>query len=169
MHWIAERGARVILLVAILPAFVAAAAVALFTLALAAQRTWEAGRSLAEGELSSTTLKTEFVGLVSLTLTSVVFYLVAMGLLSLFVAPGIRTRGLHVRSLADLEVKVMNVIVVVLATTFLERFTETADGAELLRLAAALALVVGAILGFQLALRGRIEQGGELSVDSDHG
>ena len=155
MNRFAAQGLRVALIAFIMRALIAAATVALFTLALTVQRTWDAGRALADGELTSTTLKIDFLGLVSLTLTSVVFYLVAMSLLSLFVAPTFRVRGLHVRSLADLEVKVLNVVVVILATTFLERFRSSSDGTETLMFAGALALGVVAILGFQVVLRGR--------------
>ncbi len=158
-----ERLARLIPIVASVPAFLAAASVALLTLGLAIQRASEAARDLFQGDLTTTTLKTDFLGLVSLTLTSVVFYLIAVGMISLFIAPSFHVRGLHVKSLVDLEVKVMNVIVVVLATTFLERFISSNDAGQLLRLGGALAIVVTAIIAFQVLLL----RGGESTAAGD--
>lgn len=148
-----ERMAKFVPVVATLPAFLAAAAVALFTLGLACQRVYEAGRDLLQGDLSTTTLKSEFLGLVSLTLTSVVFYLIAVGMVELFVSPKFKVLGAHVKSLNDLEMKVLNVIIVVLATTFLERFIAAKDGNEIMKLGAAMAIAIAAIIAFQLLLR----------------
>jgi len=45
--------------------------------------------------------------------------------------------------------KVVSVVIVILATTFLERFTENRDSRAMLELAAALALTIPALVLFQ--------------------
>ncbi|MFN0096026.1 MAG: YqhA family protein [Dehalococcoidia bacterium] len=153
MNALASWTSRLILVIAVVPAILSAAAVALLTLGLSAKKSWDATEKLFDGKLTTTAVKTDFVGLVSLTLTSVVFLLVGLGLYSLFIAPQFRMRGLHVQSLADLEIKILNVIVVVLATTFLERFTSGVPASELMRFAVGVAIVTTVVLAFQLVLR----------------
>ena len=94
-------------------------------------------------------MKTEFLGIASLILQSVVFYLVGIGLYVLFVGPVNVHGALVPRSLADLEIKVVSVVIVILATTFLERFTGNGDTRETLELAAALTIVVPSLVLFQ--------------------
>ena len=67
----------------------------------------------------------------------------------LFVGPATVHAPFAPRSLADLEIKVLSVVIVILATTFLERFTEKSPGTEKLEMAGALALAIPAIVLFQ--------------------
>ena len=82
-------------------------------------------------------------------LKAVVFYLVGVGLYSLFIAPLNITVALGVETLTDLESKVLSVIVVIMATTFLEHFIQWKEPLQTLQFGAALALVVVALVLFQ--------------------
>jgi uncharacterized membrane protein YqhA len=90
-----------------------------------------------------------FLEIVSVMLKAVVFYLIGVGLYSLFIAPLNLASSLGVESLADLEHKVISVIVVILAITFLEHFVRWDKPTEMLYYGGALALVVTALVFFQ--------------------
>jgi uncharacterized membrane protein YqhA len=82
-------------------------------------------------------------------LKAVVFYLIGVGLYSLFIALLNVTVALGVETLSDLESKVVSVVVVIMAVTFLEHFIKWERPAEVLQHAAALAVVVAALVAFQ--------------------
>lgn len=150
------RGLSLLIALGTFPAFFASAAVAFFTAALAVTYTVDAARALADGDLNGAVLKTDYISIVSLTLTAMVFFLIGIGIFVLYVRPGSTLLGPPVHSLADLEVKVTNVIAVILLTKFLERFVEVGvEGSTLLYEAAAVALALAAIIAFQLVLRGK--------------
>ena len=102
------------------------------------------------GQTDSTKLTIEFLKIVSVMLKAVVFYLIGVGLYSLFVAPLNITLALGVESLIDLENKVLSVVIVIMSTTFLEHFIQWKEPLETLQFAASLGLVVLALVGFQL-------------------
>lgn len=140
---------RFIVIVAVLA--VMAVAVSLFLLG-----SWQAAMSLREawtqvlqGDKSSANLTVEFLEVVAVMLKAVVFYLIGVGLYSLFIAPLNITIVLGVETLTDLESKVLSVIVVIMATTFLEHFIQWKEPVPTLQFGAALALVVVALVIFQ--------------------
>ena len=140
---------RLLVLVPIGGMLLVALSLALLATSLAATTSWGAFQDVAAGDASTTELKTEFLGIASLTLQAVVFYLVGIGLYALFVGPVKTRRAIVPQSLADLEIKVVSVVIVILATTFLERFTSSTDSRGMLELAAALALAIPALVLFQ--------------------
>ncbi len=91
-----------------------------------------------------------FLEIVRVMLEAVVFLLVGIGLYSLFVAPLNVSLALDVESLHDLEDRVVSLIVAILATTFLEHFTQWRNPLETLEFGGALALVVIALVLFQM-------------------
>ncbi|UQN09798.1 YqhA family protein [Deinococcus sp. QL22] len=103
----------------------------------------------------SGTLAVEFLEVVGTMLKAVVFYLIGVGLYSLFIKPLNLTSALGVESLSDLEQKVVSVIIVILGVTFLEHFIRWEKPLETLYFAGALALAGGALVFFQ-----RVHQGG---------
>ena len=107
-----------------------AASLAIVSTALAATTAWEAFGDVATGDASTTQMKTEFLGIASLILQSVVFYLVGIGLYTLFVGPVSSHGALVPRSL-------------------LEQFTNKGVARETLELAMALTLVIPALVLFQ--------------------
>lgn len=140
---------RLLILLPIVGVMLVAASLAIVSTALAATTAWEAFGDVATGDASTTQMKTEFLGIASLILQSVVFYLVGIGLYTLFVGPVSSHGALVPRSLADLEIKVVSVVIVILATTFLEQFTNKGVARETLELAMALTLVIPALVLFQ--------------------
>ena len=112
--------------------------------------TWKAWReALALGEFASTDLLIEILGVIDVMLRAVVFYIIGVGLYSLFIAPLNLTAALGVESLIDLETKVISVVIVILAVAFLEHFVRWENGADTLYFAAALAMVVASLVLFQ--------------------
>ncbi len=83
-------------------------------------------------------------------LKAVVFYIVGVGLYSLFITPLNLTVSLGVETLVDLESKVVSVVVVILGVTFLEHFIQWQDPVATLQFGAAMALVIVALVLFQM-------------------
>ena len=112
--------------------------------------TWKAWREvLAHGEFASTDLLIEILGVIDVMLRAVFFYIIGVGLYSLFIAPLNLTAALGVESLIDLETKVISVVIVILAVAFLEHFVRWEEPGGTLHFAAALAIVVAALVVFQ--------------------
>lgn len=107
----------------------------------------------------SGTLAVEFLEVVGTMLKAVVFYLIGIGLYSLFIKPLNLTSALGVESLSDLEQKVVSVVIVILGVTFLEHFIRWEKPLDTLYFAASLALAGGALVLFQRVHKG---SGGDL-------
>lgn len=140
---------RFIVIVAVIA--VMAIAVSLFLLGsiqalMSLHTAWSAAL---QGKVGTTDLTVEFLEIVSVMLKAVVFYLVGIGLYSLFIAPLNITVALGVETLSDLENKVLSVVVVIMSTTFLEHFIQWKEPLEVLQFGAAFALVVLALVAFQ--------------------
>ncbi|TCS38028.1 putative membrane protein YqhA [Paucimonas lemoignei] len=110
---------------------------------------WDAWRTVLNGDLHATQLTIRFLEIVSVMLKAVVFYLIGVGLYSLFVSPLNITVSLGVQTLADLESKVISVVVVIMSVTFLEHFVGWSHPKETLEFGGSLALVVVALVLFQ--------------------
>lgn len=115
----------------------------------AIESVWEAWHALFRNDLRSTRLTLEFLEIVSVMLKAVVFYIIGVGLYSLFVAPLNITVSLGVETLADLESKVISVVIVILGVTFLEHFVAWEDPVATLQFGGAMALVVASLVLFQ--------------------
>jgi uncharacterized membrane protein YqhA len=94
-------------------------------------------------------LTVEFLELVTVMLKAVVFYLIAVGLYSLFIAPLNLPVALGVETLNDLETKIISVVIVIMAVEFLDHFIRWEDPVETLQYGAALAVAVAALVLFQ--------------------
>lgn len=73
-------------------------------------------------------------------LEAVVFFLIGVGLFSLFIAPLNLAVALGVETLNDLEERLISVVVAVLAVTFLQHFIRWEAPPDTLQFGAALAL-----------------------------
>lgn len=111
---------------------------------------WGAWGRLLQQELALTSLTVEFLEIVTTMLKAVVFYLIGVGLYSLFIAPLNVAVSLGVQTLHDLESKVINVVVVILAVTFLEHFILWREPVATLQFGASLALAVASLVLFQI-------------------
>jgi uncharacterized membrane protein YqhA len=127
---------------------------------MAASGIWHSLQAVASGqvagsqpgqgpEAASQSLTVEFLEIVSVMLKAVVFYLIGTAFYSLFIAPLNLPAALGMETFADLEAKVVSVVIVILAVTFLERFVLWQDPAGTLMMGGALALVVLALVAFQ--------------------
>ncbi|MHB1286564.1 MAG: YqhA family protein [Leptospirales bacterium] len=89
------------------------------------------------------------LNIVSTMLEAVVFYLVGVGLYSLFISPLNVAVALGIESLTDLESKVLSVIIVIMGATFLQHFVRWRDAVSTLEFGAAMALVVVSLVTLQ--------------------
>jgi uncharacterized membrane protein YqhA len=152
-RWVGRT--RFIVLLAV--AAVLLIAVTLFLLAswLAVVGVWHALEDAVHGRLESTDVTVEFLAVISTMLKAVIFYIIGVGLYSLFIGPLNLTTALGVETLADLERKLASIIILILAVTLLEHFIRWENPQEVLRFGATLAVVVGALVLFQwVSLRG---------------
>jgi uncharacterized membrane protein YqhA len=110
---------------------------------------WNAWEKMFAGNLHARDLTVEFLEVVTVMMKAVVFYLIGVGLYSLFISPLNVTVALGVLTLSDLEEKIINVIVVILAITFLQHFILWEDPLQTMYYGASLAMVVIALMLFQ--------------------
>jgi uncharacterized membrane protein YqhA len=130
---------------------VIAVSLALFLLGAgqAVKTLWHAGQGALQGNFGSAELTVEILEIVSTMLKAVVFYIIGVGLYSLFIAPLNLTAALGVETFNDLEIKVVSVVVVILGVTFLEHFIAWQQAFETMMFGVALAVVVVALVLFQ--------------------
>ena len=140
---------RYIVLVAVVAVLLVAISLFLLGALQAFVGIYNAWSAVARGQFDTANLTVEFLELVSVMLKAVVFYIIGVGLYSLFIAPLNLTVSLGVETLNDLESKVVSVVVVILGVTFLEHFILWQEPVETLQFGGALALVVGALVFFQ--------------------
>jgi uncharacterized membrane protein YqhA len=140
---------RYIVLLAVVAVLLVALSLFIFGAIQAITGIWHAWKDLLAGDLGATRLTVEFLEIVSLMLKAVVFYIIGVGLYSLFVAPLNITVSLGVQTLNDLESKVVSVIVVILGVTFLEHFISWENPLATLQFGGAMALAVIPLVLFQ--------------------
>jgi uncharacterized membrane protein YqhA len=142
---------RFVVLLAVFAVLLVAVALFLAASWLAVTGIWDVGRDTVRGELDATKVTVEFLEVISAMLKAVIFYLVGIGLYSLFIGPLNLTTALGVETLAELERKVVSIVILIMAVTLLEHFIQWEDPENTLRFGATLALVVIALVAFQLA------------------
>ena len=147
-RWVGHT--RYVVLLAVLAVLLVAVALFLLASWLALVGIGHAFADALTGDLDATELTVEFLEVISAMLKAVVFYLVGVGLYSLFIGPLNLTTVLGVETLGDLERKVVSIVILILAVTVLEHFIRWEEPADTLRFGATLALVVGALVAFQV-------------------
>ena len=140
---------RYVVLLAVVAVLLVALSLFLLGTILAIIGIWEAWAALLQGGIEGTDLTVEFLEIVSVMLKAVFFYLIGVGLYSLFIAPLNIATSLGVETLNDLETKIISVVVVILAVRFLEEFISGKQALEILQYGGALAVTVGALVLFQ--------------------
>lgn len=140
---------RYVVLLAVIAVLLVALSLFLLGTILAFRGIWEAWATLFHGRIEATNLTVEFLEIVSVMLKAVFFYLIGVGLYSLFIAPLNIATSLGVETLNDLETKVISVVVVILAVSFLEKFISGKQALEILQYGGALAVAVAALVLFQ--------------------
>jgi uncharacterized membrane protein YqhA len=95
------------------------------------------------GVVAAKHLAIELIQLIDLFLLGIVLYIVALGLYELFIDPTLPTPGwLAIRTLDDLEERIIGVIVVLISVTFLSAIVEWDGGVNVLALGAAVGVVL---------------------------
>lgn len=147
---------RFVVLIAVIAVLLVAFSLFLQGTLLALNTIYETWREMFTRGVASQsgTLAVEFLEVVGTMLKAVVFYLIGVGLYSLFIKPLNLTSALGVESLSDLEQKVVSVVIVILGVTFLEHFIRWEEPVETLYFAGSLALAGGALVFFQRVHRG---------------
>ena len=140
---------RYVVLLAVVAVLLVSLSLFLFGTILAGTSVWSAWRGLLAGHADTSHVTLAFLEIVRVMLEAVVFFLVGVGLYSLFVAPLNVSLALGVESLHDLEDRIVSLIVAILATTFLEHFIQWRNPAETLQFGGALSAVVIALVLFQ--------------------
>lgn len=140
---------RYVVLLASLAVMVVSISLFLLGTYLAVINTWAAWVDVIHGNVDSAELTVVFLEVVSVMMKAVVFYLIGVGFYSLFIAPLNLPLALGVETLNDLETKVISVVIVIMAVTFLEHFVLWEDPIETLQYAATLSIVVAALVLFQ--------------------
>lgn len=102
-----------------------------------------------EGDAGGTPLVVETLSVIGVMLRAVVFYIIGVGLYSLFITPLNLTIALGMESLADLEGKVISVVVVIMAVTFLQHFIQWDQPVETTYYGLTMAAVIAALVLFQ--------------------
>lgn len=140
---------RFIVLLAVIAVLLVAVSLFLLGTIQAVVSVWNAWSDVFRGDLHAPHLTVEFLEIVSVMLKAVVFYIIGVGLYSLFVAPLNITISLGVQTLYDLESKIISVVVVILGVTFLQHFIQWKDPLETLQFGGAITLVVAPLVLFQ--------------------
>lgn len=140
---------RYVVLLAIIAVLLVAVTLFLLGALQALLGIWSAWSEVVRGTFDAADLTVEFLELVSVMLKAVVFYIIGVGLYSLFIAPLNLTVSLGVETLNDLESKVVSVVVVILGVTFLEHFIRWEEPLATLQFGAAMALAIAALVLFQ--------------------
>lgn len=123
----------------------------LFVLSSGLKTVWSALLIIAAGEPSheqspvTMSLLVHFLEIISDMLKAVVFFIIAVGIYSIFITPLSLARSLGIETFDDLEDRVIGVIVVVMSIEFLERFILWQKPVELLQFAGAMGLVVATL------------------------
>lgn len=140
---------RLVVMVAVLAVLAAAFSFFLLGAVLAARGIWSAWSGAFSGDIDSTALTVQFLEIVTVMLKAVFFYLVGVGLYSLFISPLNLTVALGVKTLSDLEAKIISVVIVILAVSFMEHYIESRGEMTVLISSGALAAAVIALVVFQ--------------------
>ena len=104
------------------------------------------------GEVEGHDALVTVLGLVVVMLEAVVFYIVGIGLYSIFIQPLRLARRLGLDTLDHVESKIVSVIIVMLAVNFVENLIRTHNSMDSLLHAAAIALVVPPLVWFKRQL-----------------
>jgi uncharacterized membrane protein YqhA len=140
---------RYFIVVAVVGSFVASAAALVYGGLATAKVVLQTFGGFGTGDLNETGIKllaVELVTIIDLFLLGTVLYIVAVGLYELFVDPGLpMPPWLRIATLDDLKERLLGVVVVLLAVTFLGNAVTWDGSASILALGLAVGVVVGAV------------------------
>jgi uncharacterized membrane protein YqhA len=141
---------RLIVVVAVVAVLVCAFSLFILGAWLAVEAVWLSWAGVVQGDAGTTEVTIRFLEIVTVMLKAVFFYLIGVGFYSLFISPLNVTVAMGVETLNDLETKVISIIVVIMAVSFLERFIQHESGLEVLATSGALGIAVAALVFFKI-------------------
>jgi uncharacterized membrane protein YqhA len=151
---------RFIIVLAILGTGLSAAAMMVYGAIVVLKTIWTTFEEAAFDIEGSKHLAVELIELTDFFLFAMVLYVVAIGMYQLFVNPNIAVPGwMRVSSLTDLKTQLINVIVVLLAVSFLAIAVSWTSDRSILYFGIAIGVVILALAAFNLAHH-RIEHDG---------
>jgi len=141
---------RFLLILPVVGSLLLMVSVVIMGLGMILSQQWEL---LQKGELSAKSAKQltlTVIQTIDMFLVGAISYIIAVGIYKLFISPeeGQLLNRIKIAKLADLENKIIGVVVVALAIGFLGRAEEASDALALLHGGAAVALVIGALCLF---------------------
>lgn len=139
---------RFVVLVAVVAVLLVAISLFVLGAIQALTTVWHAWVDTFQGD-QAPHLSADFLGIVTIMLEAVVFFLIGVGLYSLFISPLNLAIALGVETFNDLEERVISVVVAVLAVTFLQHFIRWEAPLETLQFGGALAVTVASLVLFQ--------------------
>lgn len=151
-------GSRYLLAIGVVSALAGAIALLVYAGIATVTIVWDAYRDAAFDMKGATDLAVAFLKLIDVILVGTVLYIIALGLVELFVDPELPTPGwLTIRTLDDLKDKVIGTVIVLIGVSFTGQFVESRGDDAILRLGLAVAAVVLAlgVVQFLGAKRGK--------------
>jgi len=149
------NSSRYLVVAAVVGALAAALALYVYGLAETAVVIW---RAVEKAEVSSKGAKAmalEFIEIVDLFLLGTVLLMISLGFYELFIGSDLKLpEWLQIRTFDDLKLKLVGVVIVVLAVLFLGHVVAWNGERDLLRLGAAIALVIAALTYFLSTAKG---------------
>lgn len=162
-HGIGVRfgASRFLIVLAIAGTTLSALSLLVFALVVEVKIVWHA---FADGDFTADAAKhlaVELIKMTDLFLLGMVLEVVAIGMYQLFINPEIAVPGwMRVTGLGDLKAQLLNVIVVLLAVTFLATAVSWVSGRDILYFGAAIGVIMVALAGYNLAHHRSGEGGG---------
>ncbi len=103
---------------------------------------WNTFMLMLQGELMTVDLVVDFLEIMSDVLKAVIFFVIGIGLYSMFISPLKLSGSLGVTTFEHLEDRLIGMIAVIMSIEFLERFIRWSNPLEMLQFGGALGLVI---------------------------
>ncbi len=140
-------GSRFVISLAVLGAFLASMTLLLYGIGVVVVTIKDLLSDLHFSEKGAKSLSLSFIQLVDIFLLGTVIYIIALGLYELFVDDDLpMPKWLHIKTLDDLKEKMVGVVIVLLAVTFLSQATDWHGDKSIIYLGVAVALVIAALV-----------------------
>jgi len=149
---------RFFIIISVLGSFVASAAAMTYGGLATARIVWDTFSTPEFSEKGAKLLSVGLITMIDLSLLGTVLYIVAIGLYELFIDPALpMPRWLRIHTLDDLKERLLGVVVVLLAVTFLASAVTWDGTTSILALGVAIALVLG-VVSLTIAILARTQE-----------
>ena len=151
--------ARYLVLIAVVGALVASVCLLVYGFLEGGKLVWYLFEKAEVTRKGAKEMALEFIEIIDLFLMGTVFYIVSVGLYSLFIDPTVPTpEWLKIRTLDDLKNKLVAVVIVVLAVVFLGQAVAWDGARDLMGLGVGIAAVIAALTWFISVKAGKAEK-----------